>query len=312
MEVLLGLGCAACGWAAGFVLSAGSRRQGAGAALRRNRALERVRLGLGRLASLRLVAALLARPAWAHLAELVCGRVGELGLSPSTGEAGAAMVLAIALATVLAGLASRSPLGGIVVCGLCVIGVHVLEASRQRRRARRLAEEMPGVFRTLSIALGSGQTLSQAIDYVGSHERGLAAEGFARTALRLRCGIAPEDALERMADELDAPGIGLLVTALLISQRTGCPLRDLFQRSAKLVERQGEFERSLSVKTAQVRLSVRIVCVMPVVMIALLSLMSPDFQAGLATPAGAGSVVLALAMDATALLVIRRLMKGVL
>jgi tight adherence protein B len=98
----------------------------------------------------------------------------------------------------------------------------------------------------------------------------------------------------------------------LISQRTGSPLMALFQRSAVLVERQGEFERLLSVKTAQVRLSARIVCLLPAVMVAGLSLISHDFQHGLLTPVGMGSVLVAALMDGVALLIIRRLMEGVL
>ena len=90
------------------------------------------------------------------------------------------------------------------------------------------------------------------------------------------------------------PGIGLLVTALVIAQRTGSPLRGLFQSSAQLVERQGEYERMLAVKTAQVRLSVRIVCLLPVLLVCVLSLISPDFQHGLATvPGTMGSVLVA-------------------
>lgn len=171
---------------------------------------------------------------------------------------------------------------------------------------------MPGVFRTLAVALASGQTLSQAIEYVGSHGHGPAAEGFARTSLRMRCGTSAEEALALMAGELDAPGVGLLVCALTISQRTGSPLRGLFQRSAQLVERQQEFERTLSVRTAQVRLSVRVVCLLPLLMVGLLSLISVDFQRGLATTAGTLCVVVALGLDAVALLIIRRLMRGVL
>ena len=82
-------------------------------------------------------------------------------------------------------------------------------------------------------------------------------------------------------------------------------------RSAALAERQGEFERLLGVKTAQVRLSVRIVSLLPAAMLALLALVSPDFQAGLLTPTGLSCVALAAALDTTALLIIRRLMSGV-
>lgn len=198
----------------------------------------------------------------------------------------------------------------LVAC--CVIAVPLVQGSRVRRRNRALCEEMPGIFRTLAVALGSGQTLTQAIEYVGTHERGPAAEGFALASLKLRCGVPADEALGGLAQDVDAPGIGLIVTALLISQRTGSPLGDLFQRSAKLVEQQGEFERALSVKTAQVRLSVKIVCLLPLLMITVLSMISSDFQEGLGTAPGTISVLLAMAMDGAALLIIRRLLKGVL
>ena len=175
-----------------------------------------------------------------------------------------------------------------------------------------VSQEMPGVFRTLSVALGAGQTLAQAIEYVGSHGHGPVSAGFASASLGLRCGVSTEDALESLSRTLDAPGMGLLTTALVISHRTGSPLRDLLARSAALVERQGEFERELEVKTAQVRLSARIVCSLPFLMVALLAVISPDFQRGLLSPVGLGSVAVAAALDAFAVLVIRRLMRAVL
>ena len=79
-----------------------------------------------------------------------------------------------------------------------------------------------------------------------------------------------------------------------------------------LVERQGEFERLLAVKTAQVRMSVRVVCLLPAVMVCLLAAISPDFQEGLCTPAGTGCVLVAAALDATAVAIIRRLVGKVL
>ena len=79
-----------------------------------------------------------------------------------------------------------------------------------------------------------------------------------------------------------------------------------------MVERQSEFERLLSVKTAQVRLSARIVCLLPLLLIGVLSLISPDFQKGLTTTTGIICTLLALGMDAGALVIIRKLMKKVL
>lgn len=312
MEILFGLGCGACAGGAAFVLVAGTTPPSAGVSqIRRLRALGRLRKLLASVASAPLLRALVARPAWRSLAADASGWAQGVGLELSEDEASGALLGGVACAALLGGVASRSVVGFVVVASACIAGIQVLRASRERRRAKALAEEMPAIFRTLSIAIGSGQTLSQAVEYVGTHESGPAGEEFARTSLRLRCGISAQRALAQLAEELSAPGVGLLVTALLISQRTGCPLRDLFLRSATLVERQGEFERTLAVKTAQVRLSVRIVCLLPVVMIAVLSLISPDFQQGLASPAGLGCVCLALAMDAAALVLIRTFLRGV-
>lgn len=231
---------------------------------------------------------------------------------PSVNESAAWLVLLIAVSGVLGGLLSHSLVGAVVVPVCMVIGMRIRLASRERARARQIAASMPGVLRTMATALESGYTLVQAIEYVGLHERGFAAQPFARASLRLRCGMSMDVVLDELSRELLAPGVDLMVTALSISQRTGSPLRDLLQRSAQLVEQQGEFERMLAVRTAQVRLSIRIVCCLPPLTVAVLALISPDFQQGLCSASGIACLVVAAAMDVIALLIIRRIMEGVL
>jgi tight adherence protein B len=228
-------------------------------------------------------------------------------------ESCAAIVLLGAFAaTIVGGLLSGSAVGAAVLGVIYLAVLPAWQASIARRERADLVQAMPQVFRTLSSALGSGKTLPQAIDFVGSHEKGRAAEEFARASLEIKCGIPISEALSDLSGRLDAPGVRLLVSALAISQRTGSPLEGLLARSARMVERQEELERTLRVKTAQARLSVRIVCIMPVLMVGLLSLASPEFRAGLATPIGLGCVLIAMVLDVTALLIIRRLMKGVI
>lgn len=234
------------------------------------------------------------------------------GIELSEGAALVALLVVALAATAGATLLIGSPVAGVAVA-FGLVGAALLRGRERRRRLRdEVLTAMPGVYRTLSVALGSGQTLSQAVSYVGAHERGPAAEVFGRMSLRLRCGMGTEEAVGLLAQELDAPGTELLAAALVISHRTGSPLRDLLMRSASLAERQGEFERLLGVKTAQVRLSVKIVCLLPVLMLGLLALISPDFQDGLLTPVGLGCVALAALLDGMALLLIRRMVREVL
>lgn len=312
MEVVCVMGAAAAAGVGALVLLEGSRPRTVarpGRALRSGeRALARLLRRVGELAP---VAALMDVPTWRSLVGEVRG--SGPGRALDLGEEGAAGALACAyvLTCVAAGVLFASVVAVAVAAVALPVGASAWHARRRDRERRAVAEAMPGVYRTLSVAMGSGQTLAQAVEYVGSREEGPVAEAFARMSLRLRCGVPTERSVELLAEELDAPGTGLLASALVISHRTGCPLRDLLLRSARLVERQGEFERLLSVKTAQVRLSVKVVCLLPVVLVGLLSLISPDFQEGLLTPVGMGCVALALALDGLALLIIRRIVSGV-
>ncbi|WP_248922157.1 type II secretion system F family protein [Olsenella intestinalis] len=308
MEIAIAAACGLTAWLCAFALA---RSSGAPTprALRRLRAGRRVRGVVRGVARLPLVRALARRPSWVRTSLELCERAGLQGASDD--EAVSLLVLLSVLAAALLSLVSRSLVGAVVAAVALAVGIPAMDAARERRRKAELVRSMPSVFRTLSMALASGETLSQAVEYLAAHERGPAAHAFANASLRLRCGSSAEEALGGLARDLDAPGVGLLTTALLISQRTGSPLRSLFDRAAALVERQGELERLLSVKTAQVRLSVRVVSALPPIMVGTLSLISPDFQRGVMTPVGLGCILVAAVLDAVAVVSIRALMRGI-
>lgn len=272
------------------------------------RALELIR----RLGASRAAGVLLGMSGWQELAGEATSRAERAGVTLEPGDAVAAAVAAAVCAGAMASVLFDTWLMLPLALVALFVGVPALSVRHAVLRRREANAAMPAVFRTLSVAMGAGMTLVQAAEYAGARAGGAVGEAFARLALRLRCGVATETALSELSDELHTPGAGLLSTALAISHRTGSPLQGLFQRSAALVERQGEFERLLAVKTAQVRLSVRVVCLLPAVMVALLAAISPDFQKGLSTPAGAGSVALAALLDVAAVAIIRRLVGKVL
>ena len=168
---------------------------------------------------------------------------------------------------------------------------------------------MPEAFQALPISLGSGHSLAQALRFVGAHAEEPLRSAFLEASLEITCGVPAHEALQELLRRLPAPGLGLVTTALAVSQRTGAPLRDLLGRAAGMVGERIELARRLEVKTAQARLSARLVTAMPVVLMGALTLLSPDFRAGIASVAGALSVVVVLALDAVAWLIIRKIME---
>ena len=312
MDAAVPMTCAALAWLAAWLLLPSGASGGPRLRVRARVVAHSLRRAVSSLASTSLCRSLLANESFRSAVDELTPHVLAAGVSLSTEELAAVLVAASCAACMLAGAFSQSVFVAIAAVPLVAAGFPLRAAQRERMQKRELAGQMPGVLRTLATAMGSGQTLMQAIDYVSLHEGGAASEAFGRASLRLRCGMPAEAVLGSLADELDVPGAGLMVTALSISQRTGCPLRDLFQRSALLVEQQGEFQRMLSVKTAQVRLSVRIVCVLPIAMVVLLSLISPDFRKGLATVPGVACLLAGASMDGVALMLIRAILRGVM
>lgn len=313
MEIFLPLAAAACSFTAVRVLVASGERGAKTLASRMLRSSGRWAVRhLESLGRSEVVTALLEGEDWGQASDVLVALSHE-GRPALRRESACAALLVLGIGVAcLGGLLFLSPISALALAVLERAALAAWRSSRDRRRSREISKEMPGVLRTLSVALGAGQTLSQAIEHVGSHGRGPVSSGFASASLELRCGVSTENALESLSCRLNAPGMGLLTTALVISHRTGSPLRDLLSRSATLVEQQGEFERELEVKTAQVRLSARIVCSLPCFMVMLLAVISPDFQRGLFSPVGLGSVALAAALDSFAVIVIRRLMRSVL
>jgi tight adherence protein B len=198
--------------------------------------------------------------------------------------------------------------GGAAVCaGLATF------VGRFERRQRDLAcAQMPEVLRSFAATLGAGKSLAQSIDHVGSTVGEPLGSEFLRVSFEIRGGRAVCEAVDDLAARLDVPGLALLGAALQISQRTGAPLGELLERTTRMVGETVGMRRELVAKTSQVRLSANVVAALPVVLVGVLTLMSPDYRAGLALAAGRACLCAAALLDIAALVLVKRIMAGVL
>ncbi len=190
-----------------------------------------------------------------------------------------------------------------------MLEAHGVSTPRRRAEVARVERAMPDVFGGLAVSLGSGLSLGQAMQYVGSHAEGRVREELLHASALMSCGVSSAEALDELTDRLGAPGLDLVTLALKVSRRTGAPLAGLLAEAAHLVEARIELTRRLEVKTAQVRMSARMVAGMPFVMVAFLSVVSEDFRAGVMTAPGLGSLAAAALFNVLAWSIIRRVMK---
>lgn len=180
---------------------------------------------------------------------------------------------------------------------------------RKRVERNRVERAMPEAFGSLAVSLSSGLSLSQAMQYVGSRAEEPVRTEFLHASALMTCGVSSVDALDELVERLDAPALDLVVLALKVSRRTGAALGGLLSEAAGLVGERIALMRQLEVKTAQVRMSARLVAGMPVFMVGFLSLASSDFRAGVFTPSGLGSLAVALFLNMFAWSIIRKIMR---
>lgn len=205
-------------------------------------------------------------------------------------------------------IVSLSFVGFAIGCAAPLVALAFAATRRRHDEERRVEEAMPEAFGALAISLGSGYSLAQAMRYVGGHADEPVRSAFMRVAFAVDCGESAVEALDAMLERFRAPGLDLVVLALKVSQRTGAPLKDLLAEATKMVTERIELRRRLDVKTSQARMSAHMVASMPIAMTVLLSLLSSDYRAGMATTVGMVSLLMGLALNAAALMVIRRIM----
>lgn len=220
-----------------------------------------------------------------------------------------AAVLLGCCAACLAGLVvSCSALGAAAAALMFVMLLGIYISRKEGKNRDAVIQQMPHVLRTLSSALASGKSLQQAIVYIASATAEPLASEFVQTSFELQSGRPLDQSVDALCQRVDAPGIALIGTALQISQRTGSPLSELFSRTARMLTESVHMRQELQVKTAQARMSARIVALVPLVLVCFLTLLSPEYRSGLGSASGKACLCLAFLLDMGALLWVRRLM----
>lgn len=194
----------------------------------------------------------------------------------------------------------------VLTCLIYSAGKYILEQKKQS-----VQNVLPDAYRSLAGSISSGQTLPQAMRYVGRHVSGEVGNAFKEASLTFQCGGSISESLSTLERRLQDSSCELLICALSVSQKTGAPLAELLYQAAELVEEKESLKKLLQTKTAQVRMSVQVVMLLPVVLVVGLTMLSPDFQRGLLTPLGIMVIGMAAALDIAALCIMKRIVKGV-
>lgn len=220
------------------------------------------------------------------------------------------VALALALASGLAGwLVSSSPLFGAMAAACLAIGAGIAARQAREREMEEMRESLPAMLRTMSACFHAGYSLLQAFRHLAHEVRGPLGHMLQRAAGDLETGHTAHEALERMRRDSSLRELSFVAAALEIQHQTGGSLQKVMDSACESIEGELALKRMLRVQTAQARLSMRVITIMPFILMAVFSLVSPGFLVPFfSSVPGVALFCVAMGMQLAGVLIIRRML----
>jgi tight adherence protein B len=223
-------------------------------------------------------------------------------------------VLELSIAAVIALILAVTLMSGQLLFGcLCaVIACWLAAGYTQKQLDRwesRLREQLPDALRSIGLCFASGLSLQQAMQYAASETEAPISEEFHLAACDMQAGRSVSEALALMQQRTSAADLTFVAAALEVQHSTGGSLQDILENAAESIKSSFALRRELQVQTAQARLSARVVSIMPLLLMAAMSLAMEGYLAAFtASLEGFCLLGMAVGMEVAGIVAIRRIL----
>ncbi len=211
---------------------------------------------------------------------------------------------------VLASILARNVVAGVAVDALVIVVIALMSQNYQDEQNDALCEGVPNSLLVMSECFQSGYSLVQTMQMVAEQSSAKLSQVFGKCANMLELGASSKEALGALQTEISVSELSFVAVALDVQHQTGGSISYVLGSAEQMVQDKIDLRRSLQVQTAQARLSARVVCVMPFILVFVLSMISEGFMTPFFSgPAGFVMLGVALAMEASGVFMVRRMLK---
>ncbi len=175
-------------------------------------------------------------------------------------------------------------------------------------RFRRFEEVLPEAIDLMSRALKAGHAVAAMIEMVGQETSEPVASEFRMVFEEQNLGLPLREAILNLARRVPSEDVLFLSTAILVQKETGGNLAEILDKTAFIMRERLRLKGAVRIYTAQGRVSGWVLCMMPFIMFAVLSIVNPSYESKLwKDPLGLDLVYGALGMMAIGVLIIRKI-----
>ncbi len=127
-------------------------------------------------------------------------------------------------------------------------------------------------------SLLAGHSMGSSIELIAEQSPEPLASEFVQVFQQQRLGLHFRDALLQMGTRVPSRDLQFLITAILVQKETGGDLTEILDRASHVIRERVRIEGEVRTHTAQGRLTGWILALLPVVMLALINLLSPGYS----------------------------------
>jgi tight adherence protein B len=149
---------------------------------------------------------------------------------------------------------------------------------KRTRRVKAFNEALPDAIDLMARSLLAGHSMGSSIEMVAEQSPEPIAFEFVQVFQQQRLGLHFREALLQMGSRVPSKDLQFLITAILIQKETGGDLTEILARASHVIRDRVRIEGEVQTRTAQGRLTGWILGAMPIVMLALINLISPGYS----------------------------------
>ena len=161
---------------------------------------------------------------------------------------------------------------------------------------------------TVGNCLRSGFSIGQSIERVSTDMPDPIGMEFRMAVMEMNYGESLENALTAVAVRMENKDLELVTTAIRIQQRAGGNLSEIIDNVSETIKDRIRIRKKLRTLTAQGRVSGMVLGGLPIVSLAAITIMNPEYTSAFYTTSfGVKALLLAAAMEAAGFLVINKI-----
>jgi tight adherence protein B len=195
--------------------------------------------------------------------------IGGIVLASAGSAAGCGLLGFLVLHTILLA-------GGAALVGAAI--PYVLLRMKRGRRLKAFNTALPDAIELMARSLRAGHSMNSSIELIAEQSPEPLSSEFVQVYKQQRLGLHFRDALLQMGGRIPSRDLQFLITAILVQKETGGDLTDILDRAAHVIRDRVRIEGEVRTHTAQGRLTGWILGLLPVIMLALLNIVSPGYS----------------------------------